>query len=199
MSNAHTSERPRAWLVRHGETEWSLSGRHTGRSDIPLTERGRRQATEAGARLRAQHFAQVLSSPMSRALETARLAGFGERVVVDPDLCEWDYGAYEGITTPEIRETVPGWTVWTHDVPDGEAPAHVGNRVDRVIGRIRSAEGDSVVFAHGHILRVLTARWLDLAPEDGRRFALHTATVSVLGWERETAVIERWNEVCAVG
>lgn len=136
---------------------------------------------------------------MWRALETARLAGFGERVVVDPDLCEWDYGAYEGITTPEIRETVPGWTVWTHGVPDGEAPAHVGDRVDRVIGRIRSAQGDSVVFAHGHILRVLTARWLDLEPEDGRRFALHTATVSVLGWERETAVIERWNEVCAVG
>ena len=195
---AHAAEaaRPLAWLVRHGETEWSRTGKHTGRTDVPLTEVGRRQAVDAGGKLEGRQFALIISSPMSRALDTARLAGFGDRVSVDPDLCEWDYGGYEGITTPEIRRSVPGWTVWTHGVPDGESPEHVGNRVDRVIERIRSAPGDVAVFAHGHILRVLTARWLGLDPAAGRLFALHTATVSVLGWERETPVIERWNEAC---
>jgi probable phosphoglycerate mutase len=133
---------------------------------------------------------------MSRALDTARLAGFGDRVRVDPDLCEWNYGEYEGITTLEIRETVPGWTVWSHEVPNGESADMIGNRVDRVIGRIRASDGDVAVFAHGHILRVLAARWIGLAPTDGRRFALSTATISVLGWERETPVIEHWNEAC---
>ncbi len=184
--------------MRHGETEWSKSGRHTGRSDIPLTDRGRHQARLAGERLGGNHFGLVISSPMSRALDTARLAGLGDRVQVDPDLCEWNYGDYEGITTPEIRRSVPDWTVWTHPVPNGETAAMIGNRVDRVIWRIRAVEGDVVVFAHGHVLRVLTARWLGLPPEAGRLFGLDTATLSVLGWERETAVIERWNEACGM-
>jgi probable phosphoglycerate mutase len=197
-ADAAEDPRPEAWLVRHGETEWSRSGRHTGKTDIALTELGRRQAGAAGARLAEHDFAVVMSSPLSRALDTAKLAGYADRVRVDPDLSEWDYGRYEGITTREIRETVPGWTVWTHPMPGGETPDRVAARIDRVIERIRAADGDVAVFAHGHILRVLTARWLDLGPSEGRHFALHTATISVLGWERENPVIERWNEVCAV-
>jgi broad specificity phosphatase PhoE len=188
--------RPEAWLIRHGETEWSKSGRHTGRTDIPLTEMGRQQAVAAADCLGGHRFALVLASPMSRALDTARLAGFGDRVEIDPELCEWNYGDYEGITTPQIRETVPGWTVWTHLVPGGETADEVGDRADRVIARIRAADGDVAVFAHGHVLRVLAARWIDLPPTEGRRFALHTATVSILGWERESAVIDRWNAAC---
>lgn len=196
---SHRASPPEAWLLRHGETEWSSLGRHTGRSDIPLTETGRRQAREAGEKLGAHEFALVLASPLSRAVETARLAGFGDRVEVDRNLAEWNYGIYEGRTTAEIREEIAGWTVWTHPIVDGETLAEAGTRVDRVIERVRGANGDVALFAHGHILRILTARWLDLAPADGRHFALHTATVSVLGWERETPVIERWNEACAVG
>jgi broad specificity phosphatase PhoE len=187
---------PDAWLVRHGETEWSRSGKHTGRSNIPLSDVGRDQARSVGSTLHGHSFALVLSSPMSRALDTAELAGFGDRARVDPDLCEWNYGEYEGITTPEIRRSVPGWTVWSHPIPGGETPEEIGNRVDRVIDRMRAAEGDVLVFAHGHILRVVAARWIGLPPRDGRRLALHTATISVLGWEHENAVIERWNEVC---
>jgi len=190
-------DRPEAWLVRHGETEWSRLGRHTGCSDIPLTELGRQQARAAGSKLGGQRFALVLASPLSRALETARLAGFADQVEVDRNLAEWDYGIYEGRTTAEIRQEIAGWTVWTHPIVGGESVESAGARVDRVIERVRSADGDVALFAHGHILRVLTARWLDLAPADGRRFALQTATVSVLGWERETPVIERWNESCA--
>jgi probable phosphoglycerate mutase len=185
--------RPQAWLVRHGETEWSKSGQHTGRTDVPLTDAGRAQARRLGRKLGLRTFALVLSSPMSRALDTARLAAFGD-VEVDPDLHEWDYGEYEGRTTVEIRRTVPGWTVWTHPIPGGETADEVAARVDRVIARVRAAPGDAVLFAHGHVLRVLTARWLGLPPTDGRLFALGTATASVLGWERETAVVERWNE-----
>lgn len=188
--------RPEAWLIRHGETEWSRSGKHTGRSDIPLTDLGREQARAVAACLEGEAFARVVSSPMSRALDTARLAGYADRVEVDPDLCEWNYGEYEGITTPDIRKTVAGWTVWTHPVPGGESADEVGRRVDRVIERIRTVEGNVAVFAHGHILRVLTARWLGLAATEGRHFALHTATVSILGWERENRVIERWNATC---
>ncbi len=188
--------RPEAWLVRHGETEWSRSGRHTGRSDVELTDLGRAQARQLGARLADQPFVRILSSPMRRALDTARLAGFEARVEVDVDLCEWNYGSYEGITTPQIRETVPGWTVWTHAIPGGETRAEIANRVDRVVGRIRGSDGDVAIFAHGHVLRVLAARWLGLEAADGRLLALHTATISVLGWERETPVLERWNETC---
>jgi probable phosphoglycerate mutase len=186
--------RPQAWLLRHGETEWSKSGQHTGRTDVPLTVAGRAQVRRLRRKLGRRTFALALSSPMSRALDTAGLAGFGDRVEIDPDLHEWNYGKYEGMTTVEIRRTVPGWSVWTHPIPDGETAHEVAARVDRVIARVRSAPGDALLFAHGHVLRVLAARWLGLPPTDGRLFALGTATVSVLGWERETAVVERWNE-----
>jgi probable phosphoglycerate mutase len=188
------SEPPHAWLVRHGETEWAALGRHTGRTDIPLTERGRAEASAVARRLAGHEFALVLSSPLSRALETAQLAGFAGVVETTDDLLEWDYGADEGLTTPEIRQDRPGWTVWG-DVPrDGETVEEVGARVDRVIERIRAAEGDALVFAHGHVLRVLAARGLGEPPAEGRLYALNTATVSILGWERETAVLERWND-----
>jgi broad specificity phosphatase PhoE len=186
--------RPQAWLVRHGETAWSKSGQHTGRTDVPLTDAGRAQAKELRRKLGRRKFAVILSSPMSRALETARLADFADRVEIDPELHEWDYGRYEGRTTPQIRESVPGWSVWTHPIPGGETADEVAARVDRVIARVRAAPGDALLFAHGHILRVLAARWLGLPATDGRLFALGTATVSVLGWERETPVVERWNE-----
>jgi broad specificity phosphatase PhoE len=189
-------EGPNAWLVRHGETEWARLGRHTGRTDIPLTDAGRRQALDVRSKLEGHRFALVLSSPLSRALDTARLAGFGDVVEVDPDLAEWDYGAWEGLTTPQIRETIPGWTIWANGARDGETPAQVARRCDRVITRVRAAAGDVLLFGHGHLLRVFTARWLELAPSEGRHFALATATVSVLGWERETPVVERWNERC---
>jgi probable phosphoglycerate mutase len=191
--------RPQAWLVRHGETEWSKSGQHTGRTDVPLTNAGRAQARRLRRKLGRREFALVLSSPMSRSLDTARLAGFGNRVEVDQELHEWDYGRYEGLTTAEIRQTVPGWTVWTHPIPSGETADEVAARVDRVIARVRAAPGDAAIFAHGHVLRVFAARWLELPPTDGRLFALGTATVSVLGWERETPVVERWNEPAAEG
>lgn len=187
---------PRVHLIRHGETEWAKSGRHTGRTDVPLTEIGRRQATAIRRKLAGRSFAVVLSSPLSRALETARLAGFGDRVVADPDLREWDYGVYEGRTSVEIRESIPGWTVWTHTIEDGESLDEVGRRAERVIERARAAEGDVALFGHGHQLRILTARWLGLSAAMGRAFALSTATVSVLGWERETPVVEAWNEAC---
>jgi broad specificity phosphatase PhoE len=179
-------------LVRHGETEWSRIGKHTGRTDVPLTEEGMRQATALGAALRGRRFVLVLTSPLTRARETCRLAGFADAVQL-PDLQEWDYGEYEGRTTPDIREQRPGWTLWRHGVPGGETLDEVAARVDRVVSELRSAEGDVAVFAHGHVLRVLVARWLGLDPEGGRLFALDTATISVLGWERETAVVRLWN------
>ena len=190
--------RPEVVLVRHGETEWSRTGKHTGRTDVPLSETGRRQAEAAGATLRRRRFALVLTSPLQRAAESCRLAGFRD-AVEDDNLMEWDYGAYEGRTTPEIREERPGWTLWKDGVPDGETAAEIGARVDRVIARVRAVEGDVALFAHGHVLRVLTARWLGLDPADGRLFALDTATISVLGYERETPVIRLWNEPASPG
>lgn len=181
-------------LVRHGETEWSRSGRHTGRTDIPLSDQGRKDAARVGAILRPRRLALVLTSPLSRATETCRIAGLGEEAHVREELREWDYGAYEGRTTLEIRRQVPGWSVWTGQVPDGESVQEVSARADRVLGEIRSTEGDVAIFAHGHLIRVLTARWLGLPPQDGRLFALDTATVSVLGYERETPVIRSWNQ-----
>lgn len=180
-------------LVRHGETEWTLAGRHTGRTDIPLTEHGREQAQRIGALLRDRRFALVLSSPLSRALETCRLAGQGERAEVTDDLREWDYGDYEGLRTADIRATRPGWSLWADGVPGGETAADVAARVDRVVARARGAGGSVALFAHAHVLRVLTARWLGLAPELGRFFAMAPAAVSVLGYERETSVVLRWN------
>jgi probable phosphoglycerate mutase len=184
------------WLVRHGETEWARDLRHTGRTDIPLTDVGRAEALEVGRRLAGIAFDLVLASPLARALDTARLAGFGDRVRVDADLVEWDYGRYEGLTTPEIRRSHPGWTIWNDGANGGESPEQVGARADRVIGRIGSVEGRALIFAHGHLLRVLAARWLGLPPSEGRHLALYVATLSLLGWEHETRVIERWNEGC---
>jgi broad specificity phosphatase PhoE len=183
---------PRIVLLRHGATEWSLSGQHTGRTDIPLLDEGREQAKSAGQLLQHLHFAQVLTSPLQRASETCRLAGFeGE---TEPDLLEWDYGAYEGLTTPEIQVERPGWSLWNDGVLDGERAADVGRRADRVIARARQADGDTLCVAHGHILRVLTARWLDLPPVAGRLLFLNAGAVSVLGWEHETPVVELWNQ-----
>ena len=190
---------PRAWLIRHGETDWARSGRHTGRTDVPLTELGRAQAVAAGRKVGGQPFVEVLSSPRARSLDTARIAGFGHRVEVVDDLQEWDYGDDEGRTTAEIQEDRPGWSIWGDGPLHGETISEVAARADRVIARVRAASGDVLLFAHGHILRVLAARWLELPPADGRLFALSTATVSVLGWEHETAVILRWNEACVPG
>ena len=182
------------YLARHGETEWSLSGQHTGTTDIPLTDAGRRHARALGDRLRDGEFAAVFSSPLSRALETCRLAGFGDRCVERREIVEWNYGEYEGMTTPEIRETVPGWTVWTHETPGGETAAEVGARCDAMIDELLQIDGDAVLFAHGHVLRVFGARWIDLPPEQGARLALSTGTLSVLGWERDNRVIRLWND-----
>ena len=184
-------------LVRHGETEWSRSGKHTGRTDVPLTELGREQARAVGEALRGRHFALVLTSPLGRALETCRLAGFGDRAEQRDDLMEWDYGAYEGRTTVEIREEHPGWTLWRDGVPEGESIDEVAARVDRVVTKLRSLDGDTLLFAHGHVLRVLTACWLELDAEAGRFFALDPGTISTLGYEREKPVIRLWNQPVA--
>lgn len=181
-------------LVRHGQTEWSLSGQHTGGTDIPLTGEGERQAEELGARLGAWRFELVLTSPLARAIDTCRMAGAVAAAEVTDDLREWRYGDYEGRRTADIREERPGWDLWVDGVPNGETVDDVGRRADRVIERARAAAGDVALFAHGHVLRVLAARWVGLPPADGRLLALGTASVSVLGWERETAVIERWND-----
>ena len=178
-------------LVRHGETEWSRDLKHTGRTDVPLTEEGERQARRVGEALRGREFALVLASPLGRALETARLAGFEPEL--RDELMEWDYGYHEGRLTAEIREEVPGWTIWTHPVPNGETVEEVGGRVDRVLEEIRAVEGDVLIFAHGHVLRVLAARWLELPPIEGRLFALDPATLSTAGYEREQPVVQRWN------
>jgi probable phosphoglycerate mutase len=176
-------------LVRHGQTEWSASGRHTSTTDLPLTEEGRRAARALS--LADRDFALVLTSPRRRARETCELAGLtGE---VDDDLAEFDYGDYEGLTTAEIRAKRPGWSLWTDGAPGGETAEQVGARVDRVIARALAAGGDVALFAHGHVLRVLAARWLELAPSLGARFALDTAAVSELGFERETRVVWKWN------
>ena len=178
-------------LVRHGETEWSRDGRHTGRTDLPLTENGRRQAELLRGALAEWGFTQVLSSPLQRALETCRLAGLGDSAQTTDDLREWDYGEYEGITTAQIRESRPDWYLWRDGCPGGEQAADVGRRVDRVIASL--GEGDVALFAHGHVLRVLAARWTGLEPEAGALLALGTGTLSVLGYERETRVVTRWN------
>lgn len=180
-------------LVRHGETEWSRAGKHTGRTDVPLTQRGQEQAHAVGRELKGRRFALVLTSPLQRAVATCRLAGFGEAVETK-NLEEWDYGAYDGRTTAEIREERPGWTVWRDGVPDGETVGQIAERADHVIAQARAVEGDVALFAHGHLLRILAARWLGLEPTGGRLFALDPATISVLGYERETPVIRLWNE-----
>jgi broad specificity phosphatase PhoE len=182
------------WLIRHGETAWSLSGQHTGRTDIPLTARGRQQAELLGRRLMKKRFALVLTSPLRRARETCELSGQGDKAIPDDDLLEWNYGEYEGKTSAEIRKEVPGWTIWTGGVRGGESADEVGERVDRVIARSLAAHGDVALYAHGHVLRILAARWLGLAATGGRYLGLDTASLSKLGYERETQVIRCWNE-----
>jgi broad specificity phosphatase PhoE len=181
------------WLIRHGETEWSRSGAHTSRTDIPLTDTGRARAAEIGRYLAGHRFALVLTSPMARARETCRLAGFGDAAQTDPNLREWDYGDYEGLTTTEIQKDRPGWSLWKDGTPNGESADQAAARTQSVIARALEAPGDVALFAHGHILRILTATWLGLPPNCGRLFALATASLSTLGYERETRVITRWN------
>jgi broad specificity phosphatase PhoE len=184
------------WLVRHGETEWSLSGAHTSRTDIDLTDHGRKRAEELRDYLAGRKFDLVLTSPMKRARETCAIAGYGNVAVVEEGLREWDYGVYEGKTTAEIRKAVPGWSVWKDEIVGGETAEHVGERADAVIAKALAgapAGGTVALFAHAHILRILTARWLELDADGGRLFALGTGSVSVLGWERETRVVESWN------
>jgi broad specificity phosphatase PhoE len=179
------------WLIRHGETEWSAAGRHTSSTDLALTAEGERKAAAAGRMLAGKTFALVLASPLRRALETCRLAGY--RAEVTPDLREWGYGAYEGLTTTEIQAGNPGWTIWTGTPPGGESAEEVGARADRVIARALAASGDVALFGHGHMLRVLAARWLRLEPVGGRLLALSTGSISVLGYEREVRVLQGWN------
>lgn len=200
--------RPELWLIRHGETEWSASGRHTSRTDVSLTAVGRERAADLGRFLGKVEFCAVLGSPMRRAQETCEIAGFGSRAVVDPDLCEWDYGIYEGRTTREIQQEIPGWSVWKNEIVAGESLEQVGERADRMIATALEAANEAVemrdrgtaldagnvaLFGHAHILRIVAARWVGLTPNGGAMLALSTGSVSVLGWERETRVIQLWN------
>jgi broad specificity phosphatase PhoE len=180
------------WLVRHGQTDWSRTGRHTSVTDLELTPDGEAVAETLTGPLAQVGFARVLTSPRRRARRTAELAGFPD-AEPDDDLAEWAYGEYEGLTTPQIRETVPDWSVWTHGSPGGETAADVTARLDRVVDRARAVDGHTLVFAHGHSLRGLAARWLGLDVAQGRMFVLDTATISVLGFDRGTPVVRRWN------
>ncbi len=182
-------------VVRHGETEWSASGQHTSRTDLPLLEAGREQARALAPVLRGQHFALVLSSPMRRALETCELAGFGTDATVSDALCEWDYGEYEGLTTREIRSRVPEWNLWRDGCPGGESPEQIGIRADRALAALGEVDGDALIFAHGHILRVLSARWLECPVAFGANLLLSAGSLCVLGYDRGTRVIVRWNAV----
>ena len=183
----------RIFIVRHGQTEWSQNGRHTSHTDLPLTEAGREHAAALRERLAQTRFDLVLCSPLRRARETAELAGLATAAELCPDLLEWDYGEYEGLTTHEIRARNPNWNLWRDGCPGGESPARVGARVERALDRLRAVQGNGVAFAHGHILRVLTARWLDMDVSAGARFKLAAGGVGVLGYERETEVLESWS------
>jgi probable phosphoglycerate mutase len=181
------------FLVRHGETEWSLNGRHTGTTDIPLTENGRHEASELRSILAKESFALALSSPLLRARETCELAGFGDMASIEPDLVEWNYGRFEGMTLGEIDAIEPGWVLFRDGSPGGEKPEEIGARVDRVIEKARAAEGDVILFAHGHVLRVFAARWLGLVPLEGQRFFLDTGAISIVSSNRGAPAIKRWN------
>ena len=188
---------PLVYLARHGETEWSRAGKHTGRTDLPLSEQGEADARALGDRLRALTFALVLTSPLQRAMRTAQLAGFGASAVQDPDLAEWDYGAYEGRTTAEILAERPGWRLFRDGCPRGESPPEAAARADRVIARVRAGSGNALLFSSGHITRMIAARWLALAPVGGEYFLLGTASLSALGFEhdaRDEPVIRFWND-----
>jgi broad specificity phosphatase PhoE len=187
---------PIIYLARHGETAWSRAGRHTGRTDVPLTDRGEHNARRLGERLRGIVFEKVLASPLARAARTCALAGFGDAAEIDPDLVEWDYGAYEGRTSNEIHAERPGWRLFRDGCPGGEAPAEIGARADRVLARLRTLRGNALLFSSGHITRVLAARWLRLEPAAGALFLLGTGSLSALGYEHGPAdpVIQLWNE-----
>ncbi len=181
-------------LVRHGETEWSASGQHTSRTDLPLIEAGREQARALERPLRGRTFTAVLSSPLKRALETCRLTGFGDVVELREELHEWDYGDYEGLTTPQIKDGRPDWDLWRDGCPGGESPDQVCARADRLLASLAEVDGEVLMFAHGHILRVLSARWVDMPVGAGARLLLSAGALCVLGHERETRALERWNE-----
>jgi broad specificity phosphatase PhoE len=182
-----------AFVMRHGETAWSLSSRHTGRTDLPLTDNGRRNAERLRPALAKEAFARVFVSPMRRARETCELAGLGNVAVIDPELVEWNYGEYEGLTPGQIHKKVPDWLIFRDGCPDGEMPEQVGARVDRVIARIRAVDGDVALFAHGHVLRVLAARWIGLPPGAGQHFLLDTGTLCVLSSYYELPAVRVWN------
>ncbi|MFQ5658057.1 MAG: histidine phosphatase family protein [Candidatus Methylomirabilales bacterium] len=186
------------YLVRHGETEWTMSGQHTGVTDIPLTENGRKRAKLWQPVLARESFALVLTSPLHRARETCELSGLGDKAAVDPDLVEWNYGEYEGLTPRQIHEKAPGWMIFTDGAPGGDTPGQMGARVDRVIAKVRAANGNVAVFAHGHFLRVLAARWLGLPANDGRYFLLDPGTLSILSYYRGLPAIRRWNAQATV-
>lgn len=181
------------WLIRHGETAWSLSGAHTSRTDIPLTDRGRERAQKIRDYLHGKTFSMVLTSPLERARETCAIAGYGDVAQIDDDLSEWNYGVYEGRTTNDIQKEIPGWSVWTSPIIDGETIDQVAERANRVIARAAAKGGSVALFAHGHILRILAACWIQSPPIMGSRLALGTGTVSTLGYEHETRVITLWN------
>jgi broad specificity phosphatase PhoE len=182
-------------LVRHGQTQWSRDGLHTSTTDLPLLDEGRAAARALRPRLAGHAGGLVVSSPLTRAVQTAQEAGLGDGLETWDELMEWDYGAYEGLTTPQIREERPGWDLWRDGCPDGETAAEVGARADRAIARVREVGGDAIIFAHGHLLRVLAARWVGLGPEGGALLALTPASVSELGYERERPVVRLWNSV----
>jgi broad specificity phosphatase PhoE len=181
------------FAVRHGETAWSLSGQHTGTTDLPLTDKGRRLAERLRPALAKEKFALVLVSPLQRARETCALTGLGDQAVVEPDLMEWNYGRYEGLTFKQIHEQRPGWLIFRDGCPGGETPEQVGGRVDRVIIRVRAVNGSVALFAHGHVLRVLVARWIGLPAAGGQHFRLDTGTLCVLGYYRDVAAVKIWN------
>jgi len=181
------------FLVRHGETAWSVSGQHTGLTDIPLTENGRRAAKQLASALAKTVFEQVLTSPLQRARQTCELAGLAERAQLDRDLLEWNYGDYEGLTPAEIQRRAPGWLIFSDGCPGGESPEQVGARVDRVIAKLRASRGRAALFAHGHVFRVFAARWLGLPPTHGRHFLLDTATLNILGYYRGIPAVKCWN------
>jgi probable phosphoglycerate mutase len=187
----------RLYLVRHGETAWSLSGQHTGTTDLALTEQGEEAAKRLGPPLSRVAFARVLTSPMRRAARTCELAGLGAQATVDADLMEWNYGDYEGLTTEQIRGRAPGWLLFRDGCPGGESPEAIAARVDRLIMRVRAIDGDVALFAHGHVFRVLAARWLGLPVIVGRHFLLDTATLSILGYDREVPAVKQWNVALA--
>jgi len=188
-----STPKQQVYLIRHGETEWSVSGQHTGTTDIPLTENGRQVARLLKPVLGKETFARVWTSPLQRARETCELAGLGERAELDRDLMEWNYGEYEGLTPKQIHSKAPGWMIFSDGCPGGEDPEEVGSRADRVIARVRAVEGDVLLFAHGHIFRVFAARWLGLPAGAGRHFLLDTATLNILGYYRDVPAVKRWN------